>query len=241
MRVWGTFFPRKRGCMASRKKDFDDWVWELADRMENGIWRGVIEPFDRFLNDFLYDKVTGRIDRVVEKTYPQKDDRAGTVLSAVPGILKKGDVIFARRLVYRHYGVYAGKNRVIHYARKESRVRPKITIEETSLADFSRGDPVYVIKFPEKTDFMYSPRETVKRAKSRIGKTDYNLVFNNCEHFAYWCKTGKHESSQVQDVCERLFKGRINPDELRDEIAGKVFGFVCAVSDWIEEKIDGVL
>jgi hypothetical protein len=227
--------------MASRKKDFDDWVWELADRMENGIWRGVIEPFDRFLNDSLYDKVTGRIDRVMDKTYPSKDGLAGTVLSAVPGVLKKGDVIFARRLVYRHYGIYAGKNKVVHYARKENRIRPKITVEETSLADFSRGDPVYVIRFQEKTDFLYSPRETVKRAKSRIGKTDYNLVFNNCEHFAYWCKTGRHESSQVQDVCEKLFNKHFELDELKFEIANKVFWAVQDFTDVVGEKVGDIM
>ncbi|MED5469005.1 MAG: NC domain protein, partial [Cyanobacteriota bacterium] len=25
------------------------------------------------------------------------------------------------------------------------------------------------------------------------------LLFNNCEHFANWCKTGRHRSSQVED------------------------------------------
>ena len=33
----------------------------------------------------------------------------------------------------------------------------------------------------------------------RLGEQDYNLLFNNCEHFANWCKTGRHRSSQVED------------------------------------------
>jgi hypothetical protein len=70
------------------------------------------------------------------------------------------------------------------FVKKESNVRSKTAIEETSIAEFSKGDPVYVIKFPPKAEFLYSPRETVKRAKSLTGRTDYNLVFNNCEHFA---------------------------------------------------------
>lgn len=44
---------------------------------------------------------------------------------------------------------------------------------------------------------LYSPSETVKRAKSRLGECDYNLATNNCEHFAIWCKTGISESHQV--------------------------------------------
>jgi hypothetical protein len=33
----------------------------------------------------------------------------------------------------------------------------------------------------------------------RIGEQRYNLLFNNCEHFAHWCKTGRHRSAQVEE------------------------------------------
>ncbi len=46
---------------------------------------------------------------------------------------------------------------------------------------------------------VYSAHETVERAKSRVGEDEYSLIFNNCEHFALWCKTGLRESSQVDD------------------------------------------
>jgi predicted ATPase len=51
---------------------------------------------------------------------------------------------------------------------------------------------------------LYSGRETVERARSRLGEDKYNLVFNNCEHFAVWCKTGVSESSQVSSVLSLL-------------------------------------
>ena len=44
---------------------------------------------------------------------------------------------------------------------------------------------------------LYSPKETVHRARSRLGESSYNLATNNCEHFAIWCKTGISESHQV--------------------------------------------
>lgn len=53
---------------------------------------------------------------------------------------------------------------------------------------------------------IYSPEETVARAKSVIGanehsfEEEYDLVLNNCEHFAIWCKTGAHKSYQVENV-----------------------------------------
>lgn len=51
---------------------------------------------------------------------------------------------------------------------------------------------------------IYSPEETVERAKSRLGETSYNLVFNNCEHFAIWCKTGISESHQVNRILKNI-------------------------------------
>jgi hypothetical protein len=40
----------------------------------------------------------------------------------------------------------------------------------------------------------------IQRAKSRLGETKYDLFFNNCEHFATWCKTGLHDSEQVRNA-----------------------------------------
>ena len=51
---------------------------------------------------------------------------------------------------------------------------------------------------------LYSPEETVARAKSRVGETHYNLLTNNCEHFAIWCKTGVSESLQITDMLHSL-------------------------------------
>jgi hypothetical protein len=39
----------------------------------------------------------------------------------------------------------------------------------------------------------------VRRAESRLGEKKYNLLFNNCEHFATWCKTGIATSRQIQE------------------------------------------
>ena len=56
---------------------------------------------------------------------------------------------------------------------------------------------------------LYSPKETVERAESQLGREGYNIVFNNCEHFALWCKTGVEESTQVQNFFEAI--GDISP------------------------------
>ncbi len=53
---------------------------------------------------------------------------------------------------------------------------------------------------------LYTPEETVARARSRIGETSYNLLTNNCEHFAIWCKTGVSESIQITGMFQTLLK-----------------------------------
>jgi hypothetical protein len=59
------------------------------------------------------------------------------------------------------------------------------------------GKTTYLRDLLEKT---YSPEAVVFRAESRLGEEEYELIFNNCEHFATWCKTGIHESKQSENA-----------------------------------------
>jgi len=56
---------------------------------------------------------------------------------------------------------------------------------------------------------LFSPEETIRRAKSRLGEDKYSLVFNNCEHFAIWCKTGISESHQVNKILRMVLPLRV--------------------------------
>ena len=51
---------------------------------------------------------------------------------------------------------------------------------------------------------LYTPKETVQRAESRLGEKKYNIATNNCEHFAIWCKTGVSESTQVEEFLRKI-------------------------------------
>ncbi|MGF1841850.1 lecithin retinol acyltransferase family protein [Vibrio clamense] len=63
----------------------------------------------------------------------------------------------------------------------------------------------HFLKHKKKHDYkLYSATKTVERARSRLGEDSYNLVFNNCEHFAIWCKTGIEESHQVNNIIKFL-------------------------------------
>ena len=44
----------------------------------------------------------------------------------------------------------------------------------------------------------------IERALSKIGEGDYNLLYNNCEHFANFCVFGIKESKQVDNIHEKI-------------------------------------
>lgn len=118
----------------------------------------------------------------------------------------KGDVLKVNRGIYFHYGVYAGEDRVVHFSapKGENETNPlTANICEVSLEDFAKGgEPEVDTNFEP----AYEPDEIVERARLMIGTQlgRYNLVGNNCEHFANWCKTGNTKSSQSKAVGEVL-------------------------------------
>ncbi len=94
--------------------------------------------------------------------------------------------------LFNHHGIDLGDGTVAHYLEGREILR-------SSRDDFSQGQPISVVEH----DHASSTGVTLRRAMGRIGEQNYNLLFNNCEHFAIWCKTGRHRSSQVESVLER--------------------------------------
>jgi hypothetical protein len=62
----------------------------------------------------------------------------------------------------------------------------------------------------------------VDRAMSRLGERQYNLLFNNCEHFASWCKIGISQSKQILDFIPVL--RHIKTDEWYEPIHQAILG-----------------
>jgi hypothetical protein len=117
--------------------------------------------------------------------------------------LKKGDVIYADRGLYRHYGVYVKDSCVIHYTNPDSDFGRNPIVRKTTLKEFCKNNPYFVYQFPVGQK-VFPPWRTVWRAKSRLGDSNYDIFSYNCEHFVYWCKTGIVESSQIKGFFDRL-------------------------------------
>lgn len=99
-----------------------------------------------------------------------------------------------RALTFTHHGIYIGEGRVIHYSgfSEEMASGP---VAETTLYDFSFGEPIHVLNYPDGA-VRYSPEEIIERARSRMGEDKYDLIRNNCEHFVEWCCTGENIAYQ---------------------------------------------
>lgn len=100
-----------------------------------------------------------------------------------------------RRLGYYHHGIDIGKDRVIHFAGEPGK-KKDASIEETSLKEFLNGGKIEIVEYSE----CLSPQETVRIAKNSLKQSEYNLLWNNCEHFARYCKTKEKKSEQVRDA-----------------------------------------
>lgn len=137
---------------------------------------------------------------------------------------------------YIHYAIYIGDGKIIHYADNEviessmGYFLAETTGNSYFLIDFERLNieiehdnrksiipfvmhstcvsqtAVYVSRNPYK---LFTAEETVNRARSRIGERKYSLMFNNCEHFVMWCKTGVKECNQTADMLKLLNSARI--------------------------------
>ncbi|MEM8502821.1 MAG: lecithin retinol acyltransferase family protein [Cyanobacteria bacterium P01_D01_bin.1] len=108
--------------------------------------------------------------------------------------MARGDQIYAMREVvgipYEHHGIDRGDGSVIHYSKQGEAV-----IKRTTMDSFARGGVVRIK--PQPTAFI--PSLVIERAESRLGEREYDLFFNNCEHFANWCKTGRSACKQLDN------------------------------------------
>lgn len=162
-------------------------------------------------------------------------------------IVERGDIIRVKRSKgYYHFGIASSNNTVIHFTgdNNDSILDSKgVKVRETSLERFLRKDDLEVM-FPYDSDF---PRDiVVARARDFVGQEEvlggkYNLVSNNCEHFARYCYYDEHQSKQVEKITNVAAKainkvGRIVENFKMDKVSKKKSPEVIGEFDFTENK-----
>jgi len=114
-------------------------------------------------------------------------------------VAQKGDVIYVNRGLYQHYGIYNNDKSVIHFSPDQGKeISPENAyIRETSLLEFLSGGN---LEIDHSVKPVFPAEEIVHRALRLVGTNlkKYKLLSFNCEHFAFWCSTGKLKSKQVR-------------------------------------------
>lgn len=115
-----------------------------------------------------------------------------------------GDHIKVDRGMYSHHGIYVSDDCVIQFASliPGHETDPEsASICDTSLETFLKGGTLLVRTYSDdELKKKRSPLEIVEYAKSKYGTKGYNIISNNCEHFANECVFGEKKSEQVENI-----------------------------------------
>ena len=124
----------------------------------------------------------------------------------------KGNHIKVNRGVYTHHGVYISDDEVIHFTGTEDDSIldwSKNEVIKTDLEYFLRGGELEVKEYTDdELKDLYPVEHIVAYARACLGNREYNLIFNNCEHFANTCTLGRFRSNQVEKVFNKIIVRR---------------------------------
>lgn len=120
-----------------------------------------------------------------------------------------GDMIRTKVRFYHHYGIFVSEEEVIQFGLPDEPMRAaeQIKVLTSDIHTFLQGGEIEVAE-PEGAERkrMRSPEQIVQIARQRLGEGGYDILHNNCEHFANDCVFGQPTSSFLQDVREKLRK-----------------------------------
>lgn len=119
-----------------------------------------------------------------------------------------GDHIRVKRMhgIYTHHGIYVSDNEVIHFTGTDDdniMDSSKNMVISSDLNFFLKDGELEVKEYTdEEFQDLYAPDQIVAYARSCLGDDGYNLIFNNCEHFANVCTLGRFRSHQVERLLQ---------------------------------------
>lgn len=127
-----------------------------------------------------------------------------------------GDQLQFHRGLYSHWAVYIGNEEVIHLAGTNSldstctpnhlftiggKIFIKAEVKRESVWDVIRGSRVDINNDKDKSCRPLRPHEIVRKAMRMINRhIGYNVLWQNCEHFAAFCRYGVAWSKQADNA-----------------------------------------
>ncbi|XP_062864622.1 lecithin retinol acyltransferase a [Trichomycterus rosablanca] len=161
----------------------------------------------------------------------RKRERAALQVATAPvpalPALRRGDVLEVERTLFVHSGIYLGRDRVAHLmpdilpALTGERAPPapavtnarlilgcvtrRASVRVDSVTDFAYGAALRVNELDRRVNARAIASEQVaQRAEGLVGRVQYSLLWNNCEHFVTYCRYGTAVSLQTDKFCNCL-------------------------------------
>ncbi len=123
----------------------------------------------------------------------------------IPRDCRYGDIVRVRIGSIYHFGIFVSESEVIQFGMPPMGIKrtdnEDIRVLSTSAEQFACGQivEVGVCERGEKK-FRRLPDDTVIYAREKLGTDGYDLLHNNCEHFANECAFGRRFSEQEEDA-----------------------------------------
>lgn len=122
-----------------------------------------------------------------------------------------GDMVRVELGGIYHMGIYVSDEEVIQFGLPPTSRRmlrdDQVEVMASDIDAFLAGGFLEVCVFDRKERKQNrSPEETVQYARSKLGMRGYNILYNNCEHFANTCVRGKAVSDQTERI-RQLVRG----------------------------------
>ena len=115
----------------------------------------------------------------------------------------EGDIVRVKVKFYYHYGIYVSNNEIIQFGLPDNSDTAPDDIEviATDIKTFLNGGNLETAKLSTKEKLTRrSKKDTIKYAREHIGQKGYNILHNNCEHFATECVFRKPQSAILNNV-----------------------------------------
>ena len=115
-----------------------------------------------------------------------------------------GDIVRVSLGSIYHFGIFVSEDEVIQFGLPPTtlNVNPvDVEVLSTPVGDFLAGGFLEV-GCPEGREKKRrkTPEQTVAAARARLGERGYDIIYNNCEHFANECALGEKFSSMTDSL-----------------------------------------
>ena len=115
---------------------------------------------------------------------------------------------------YYHHGIYVGEGNVVQFGmpfdalKFEASDVSQIKVILSPLKDFTMGNNFIEVYCYSKSEARQKQKESdiIKTAMSHLGDSGYNILTNNCEHFANYCVFLKKQSDQIDEIYDEVKK-----------------------------------